>query len=874
VDQRALIRVSVENLFSSRPELGLMFLEKEGAKDLMHTFDITVPVLGESKVLKVTRARITEAQRQPRYINLLQDVTLQSRIQGELVQRDNFLQSLANANATLIQTSEPQVGLKKAFASLGPTLSNQGILFMVFRKGRAKVIVQWSKGNKNILKFPEFSLDQIVERFPFFQMGKEEEFSLNEWPSLQKALLITQQQALGLPILVDNELWGMVVFLKEVQAESWNSNEKSLLSSFSTASASLIKETRSRDKIQRARANLGAFLENAQGYFAALEDDGRFITLNQQFRELYTLEYAHKPETDQSFFQNLPEQEARLWKLRYDRVKQGDALTFEWETIAGVILMILSPIIQNEKTLGVAMVGTNINERIEIETALRKAKEEAEIANRSKGAFLANMSHEIRTPLNAVIGFSDLLQDQISDPVHISYLDAIQSSGKNLLLLINDILDLSKIEAGKMDLRPDYVDVVDVCKEVVGVFGLRARDKGLKMAFADESVPDIMVFIDEVRFRQILFNLMGNAVKFTEQGGVDLFLEVKYSLEEKEKVNLSMVVKDSGMGIKEEDLEQIFEAFGQQSGQSNKQFGGTGLGLSITKRLVNLMKGQISVLSREGIGSIFTVEIPLLPFKPRDLGSKAEKKDEMVIFHNPNILIVDDNPTDRLLVSEILKNHHVHLREAEDGQQAIDLIKQEPPDLILMDMRMQGLSGAEVVRRLQKLPLKIPPIYIISADQKEDIMEQILELPIKGVIGKPLDRDLLIDKLKKVLPHDTQGRQENPQAVKLPVLDQKVRAKILGNERGKALFAVYKEVLNSNNLRRIGDFNQKLRKLAEQEGWNILIPWTREIRSQIMQYNLSRVDALMKNIGVVFGITQTPDIQPVHQDSQEVGHES
>jgi PAS domain-containing protein len=233
---------------------------------------------------------------------------------------------LANANATLIQTSEPQVGLKKAFASLGPTLSNQGILFMVFRKGRAKVIVQWSKGNKNILKFPEFSLDQIVERFPFFQMGKEEEFSLNEWPSLQKALLITQQQALGLPILVDNELWGMVVFLKEVQAESWNSNEKSLLSSFSTASASLIKETRSRDKIQRARANLGAFLENAQGYFAALEDDGRFITLNQQFRELYTLEYAHKPETDQSFFQNLPEQEARLWKLRYDRGEAGRCL--------------------------------------------------------------------------------------------------------------------------------------------------------------------------------------------------------------------------------------------------------------------------------------------------------------------------------------------------------------------------------------------------------------------------------------------------------------------------------------------------------------------------------------------------------------------
>jgi signal transduction histidine kinase/DNA-binding NarL/FixJ family response regulator len=746
---------------------------------------------------------------------------------------------------------------------------------MVFRKGRAKVIVQWSTDNKNILKFPEFSLDQIVERFPFFQMGKEEEFPLEDWPSLQRALLIKQTQALGLPILVDNELWGMVVFLKDAKAVPWNINEKSLLASFSTASASLIKETRSRDKIQRARANLGAFLENAQGYFAALEDDGRFITLNQKFRELYTLEYAHKPETDQNFFKYLPQEEARLWRLRYDRVKQGDALTFEWETIAGVILMILSPIIQNDKTLGVAMVGTNINERIEIESALRAAKEEAEIANRSKGAFLANMSHEIRTPLNAVIGFSDLLQDQISDPVHISYLDAIRSSGKNLLLLINDILDLSKIEAGKMDLRPDYVDVVDVCKEVVGVFGLRARDKGLKMTFADESVPDIMVYIDEVRFRQILFNLMGNAVKFTSQGGVDLFLEVKYSLEDKEKVNLSMVLKDSGMGIKEEALEQIFEAFGQQSGQSAKQFGGTGLGLSITKRLVNLMNGQISVLSREGIGSIFSVEIPLLPFKPKDLQAKTEKKDEMVIFHNPKILIVDDNPTDRLLVSEILKNHHVLLREAEDGYQAIQRVREEEPDLILMDMRMPELSGAQVVQKLREEGLPIPPVYIISADQKEDIMDQVLELPIKGILNKPLDREVLIEQLKSVLEYTTQGRQESRLLEELPNLGPEVQAQILGNERGKALQPIYKTVLHSNNLGRMGAFNQRLRKLAEEEGWAQLIPWTKEIRSQIRQFNLQRVDSLMRGLGVVFGVDpQAAQVQKALRPEEETNQEA
>ncbi|MFC6669962.1 ATP-binding protein [Marinobacterium aestuariivivens] len=222
------------------------------------------------------------------------------------------------------------------------------------------------------------------------------------------------------------------------------------------------------------------------------------------------------------------------------------------------------------------------------EAALRSARE-AQLANRSKSAFLANMSHEIRTPMNAILGFTDILAGQIRDPQQRQYLTSIQSSGKSLLTLINDILDLSKVEAGKLELIPTAVNPRDLCAEMEQLFSQRMAEKQLEFRIdIDDELPPALI-LDETRIRQILINLIGNAVKFTERGHIRLALRCHYPTASKSSLDLLLEVEDSGIGIPESQQQAVFGAFEQRSGQSAERYGGTGLGLAICKRLVELM---------------------------------------------------------------------------------------------------------------------------------------------------------------------------------------------------------------------------------------------------------------------------------------------
>ena len=250
--------------------------------------------------------------------------------------------------------------------------------------------------------------------------------------------------------------------------------------------------------------------------------------------------------------------------------------------------------------------GADVTELRRIRDELERARDVAEAANRAKSEFLANMSHEIRTPLNAVLGFSDLLAGMISDEVQRSYVDAIQSGGRNLLLLINDILDLSKIEAGRMSLHPEAVSLKKIIEEVRSIFSLNLAEKGLDFIVRIDPLLAGDLMLDEVRFRQIMFNLIGNAVKFTRRGFVscDIVLTERH---EDGYVDIMLKVEDTGIGIAPDAHEYIFESFRQQDGNTTKKYGGTGLGLSITKRLVEIMGGAISLVSVVGQGTIFTV---------------------------------------------------------------------------------------------------------------------------------------------------------------------------------------------------------------------------------------------------------------------------
>jgi signal transduction histidine kinase len=254
--------------------------------------------------------------------------------------------------------------------------------------------------------------------------------------------------------------------------------------------------------------------------------------------------------------------------------------------------------------------AVEVEERcLEARQALHAAKEAAEVANRTKTEFLANMSHEIRTPMNAILGFAELLTLRVNDEQSRDYLRGISSSGSVLLSLINDILDLSKIESGRLDLGFDIIDPRMLCEEIRQIFSLRAEEKNL--AFLMMINPDLpeSLLLDETRIRQILLNLVGNAIKFTEKGSVSIRIDCQPVDGREEAVKLVIEVQDTGIGIPLEEQEAVFEAFRQREGQSSRKYGGTGLGLTITKRLVQMMGGIISLESEEGKGSTFRVTL-------------------------------------------------------------------------------------------------------------------------------------------------------------------------------------------------------------------------------------------------------------------------
>ena len=315
-------------------------------------------------------------------------------------------------------------------------------------------------------------------------------------------------------------------------------------------------------------------------------------------------------------------------------------------------------------TSSVNIYGLDITLRKQAELAMRRANSEletakseanqlasqAEAANRAKSEFLANMSHEIRTPMNAILGFTELLEKKIEDELLGSYLAAISSSGKTLLGLINDLLDLSKIEAGKLSIEWEPVNVTLVIDEIERIFELQTRKKGLDLILEVDPALPKWILLDEVRLKQVLLNLIGNAIKFTESGHVRLSVGKSAAKGDTSRIDLVFRVEDTGVGIKEEEKDRIFDRFVQQSGQSTRTFGGTGLGLAITKRLVDLIGGTIEVKSEPDKSTVFIVRLKELEVTAVDekdaVSDKGGIEDESV-FDPATILIVEDNQFNR-----------------------------------------------------------------------------------------------------------------------------------------------------------------------------------------------------------------------------------
>ena len=401
--------------------------------------------------------------------------------------------------------------------------------------------------------------------------------------------------------------------------------------------------------------------------------------------------------------------------------------------------------------------GTNITRRKQAEGLLKMAKEEAERANRAKSEFLANMSHEIRTPMNAILGFSELLERDTLDPKHRSYLASIAAAGKILLSIINDLLDLSKIEAGKLRLEREPVDAAAMFREMARIFELKAREKGLALNLDIDPVLPERVWLDGIRLRQVFFNLVGNAVKFTPQGHVRLAVRSRNPNPAAGTTDMVFCVEDTGIGIPVSEQQRIFEAFEQQSGQSTRRYGGTGLGLTITRRLVELMNGSISLESSPGIGSTFTVTLCGVRVASRldDAPSPLLDPDlDELRFAAGTVLVVEDNALNRRLIHEYLDGLGLTLLEAASGAEAIATAQRHPPDLVLLDIAMPGLNGWETARQLRLAPhLGRIPILALTAVAQDHRADDAGQDVICGYLTKPISRKQLLRAIRPHLVH-------------------------------------------------------------------------------------------------------------------------
>lgn len=531
------------------------------------------------------------------------------------------------------------------------------------------------------------------------------------------------------------------------------------------------KQRNAVDAIRRSEEKYRGIIENMNLGLMEVDTEERILYANQSFCEMSGYEpdeiigkvaaslFVRGDNASAIEEQNLMRQDgiSDVYELAIKN-KRGQ---LKWWLISG------GPLLDaNGKRKGSIGIHYDITQVKELQSDLEEAKFIAEESSKAKEIFLANMSHEIRTPMNGIVGMARQLDKTELDKNQSFYLNTIRNAADNLLVILNDILDLSKIEAGKLSVENVPFDFRKSMKQSSMVLVPKAEEKGLQFnTFIEDSVPKIITG-DPFRLNQVMLNLIGNAIKFTEKGKV----EVSCSLGNKSQGNhsLHISVKDDGIGMSPEYLDQIFEKFSQEDKSTARQFGGTGLGMNISKQLVELMNGELFIESQKGEGTTVNVHIPFESPDESQLRPQEEVEKDYGILIGKNILIAEDNELNRLVVGTTLSNYGVDMTFAINGKEAVEHLQKNKFDLVLMDVQMPVMDGIEACQYIRNELDADIPILAFTANVIKGDKEKYLSAGMNDIVPKPFEEEHLLDILLKwITGKDIATQEETKEDINL-----------------------------------------------------------------------------------------------------------
>jgi PAS domain S-box-containing protein len=542
---------------------------------------------------------------------------------------------------------------------------------------------------------------------------------------------------------------------------------------------------RAEEALRESEAKYRSIFESSKDVIYMSDLDGRIENMNQAGLQLfgYTEEEIFSPDFSfEDIYANKEDRKRFLEKI----LKEGYVKDYEVDfrnREGKTINTLLTATVRKDKegnVIGFQGIIRDITDRKRAEEELRRAREAALSASKAKSEFLASMSHEIRTPMNAIIGMTELTLDTDLSSEQREYLRVVQSNAESLLSLVNDILDISKIEAGKMEIEEIPFDLKKVVEGVADVLSVRSKNKGIElMCYVEPELPEMFIG-DPTRLRQILINLAGNAVKFTESGEVAIKVEKFPDLSDniERKIGLHFMVSDTGIGISREDQERIFDKFSQADSSTTRRYGGTGLGLSITKALIELMGGRIWVESEVGRGSTFHFVLGL-KYK-EDVGEQSVWY-EYPDLKNVSVLVVDDSSTNRFILKKTISAWGLKVDEARSGREALSMIEKDPKryDLMILDYQMPDMDGVEVARTL-RTDSRFKDIRIIMLSSWGTINNSLMkELTISETVQKPVKQSTLFNIILKALRFYTEEKPSVEAGAERDMMEDSKHLKVL-----------------------------------------------------------------------------------------------